>query len=307
MNSKKIIFIVLITALYLIGGGSLPAQEQKQDKQDKQDKLAKQANTAGVTTGSPTTAQINDNTYMIGPQDILVIRVFGVPDLNTRVRVSGSNSVTLPLLGEVTVGGLTPAQVENKLAELLEKSYLKNPQVTVFIEEYRSNKVAVIGAVTNPGNFELIGNETLLQLISKAGGLTERAADRVVVIHLKTSRIINLRELMMKGTPELNVQLHPGDIINIPHERFIDIYIFGQIRNPGTLRIRRSGQITLLKAVAQAGGFIARARKSGIIVKRQENGKEIKIKLNINKIIKGKRPPFILKHDDIIYVPETLF
>ncbi|MCP4156259.1 MAG: hypothetical protein GY757_51575 [bacterium] len=255
------------------------------------------AQTTGDSTG--------DNAYTLGPRDILSIRVFGVQELNTRVRISGRGTVTLALLGEVNVNGLTPSQVETKLAELLEKKYLKNAQVTVFIDEYRSSKVAVIGAVARPGSYDLFGKETLLQLISKAGGFSERASNNVIVIRNKKNRIINLDKLMTEGSAELNVTLFPGDIVNVPHERYIDVYIFGEVRRAGALRLKKSGKTTLLKAIAHAGGFSNRARKSSVLIKRIVDGKETKIKVNIKKILKGKKPSFILLQNDVIYVKQS--
>jgi polysaccharide export outer membrane protein len=289
MTFKKIIPSILIVLLgfALTAGGGFFALAQDQDQEK-------------------TEEQPDKNTYTIGPQDLLSINVFGVEELNTRVRIAGDGTITLPLLGEIEVGGLTPAQLEKKLAQMLEKNYLKNAQVTVFINEYQSKKVAVIGAVTDPGNYDVMGNETLLQLISRAGGLTERASDRVVVIRKNKSQSIDIERLMSGRNPELNIQLKPGDIVNIPHERYVDIYIFGEVRRPGTMRLKKSGDITLLKAIAQAGGFTNRARKSAVVVKRKKDGKEIKIKVNIKKILKGKRQPFILQHDDVVFVPESL-
>ncbi|MCP5106062.1 MAG: hypothetical protein GY950_21940 [bacterium] len=295
MTFKKILPYILIVflslALWNTHGSAAPYPQDPQDPKKAQDRDVK---------------QINDKSYTVGPQDLITINVFGVEALNRQVRISGNGTITLPLLGEIQVGGLTTAQLEIKLARLLESKYLKNAQVTVFIVEYQAKKVAVIGAVQTPGRYELMGKETLLQVISRAGGLTGTAADRVVLIRKDKSKIIDLEELMMKGTPEANIRLIPGDIVNIPHERYIDIYIFGQVQHPGTLRIKKSGQTSLLKAIAQAGGFTARARKGAIVIKRTVKGKQIKIKINVKKILKGKKPAFVLHHDDIVYVPESL-
>lgn len=250
----------------------------------------------------------SQESYTMGPNDLITVNVFGVRELNNaRVRISGNGTVTLPLVGEIKAAGLTSSQLEAHLAEILEKNYLKNAQVSVFIQEHQSQRVAVMGAVTRPGSYEMPGSETLLQLLSRAGGLTDRASSRAVIISGDKSQIVDLEELMTKGTPALNIKLKPGDVVNIPHEKYIDIYIFGEVRRPGTMQLKRSGQVTLLKAIAQAGGFSNRANKSGIVVKRKINGKVEKIKVNINKIIKGKVPPFVLQHDDIIFVPQSLF
>jgi polysaccharide export outer membrane protein len=252
-----------------------------------------------------------DYSYNIGPKDLISINVFDVPDLNITVRISEDGSIVLPLLGRVEVGGLTRFQLEKKLAGLLEEKYLKNAQVTVFIKEYHSKTVSVIGEVVKPGNYELIGRQTLLQVLSTAGGLNERSSDRIIIIRSyksgkSRSLAINLDDLMVKGDPRLNIPLSAGDIINVPGERFVDVYVFGQVKSPGHIKVKKIGAITLLKVIAQAGGFDERARKSAVTITRRVNGKEVKIKVNVKKILKGHRPDFILKSGDIVHIPESI-
>ncbi|MFQ5722794.1 MAG: polysaccharide biosynthesis/export family protein [Candidatus Aminicenantales bacterium] len=251
--------------------------------------------------------------YRIGPKDLLEISVFGLDELNKTVRVSEDGKITLPLLGEVEVEGLTKGEVERKLSQLLEERYLQNPQVTIFIREYQSKRVSVLGAVKNPGPYELLGRQTLLQIISEAGGLTPDAGNEIIVLRLQpdgtsTSLKISIDDLILKGDAKLNIPLQPNDIINIPIDKIVHIYVFGQVRNPGALEIKRSNIPTLLRAIAQAGGFSERASKGGVIIKRiGEDGKEKKIKVNVKDIIKGKRKDIPLKENDVIYVPETIF
>ena len=249
--------------------------------------------------------------YSIGPKDLLTINVFEVPELNITVRVSEDGSIVTPLLGNINVAGLTRFQLEKKLVKLLEKNYLKSAQVTVFIKEYQSKLVSVIGAVKNPGNYELVGRQTLLQMISIAGGLTEGASDRIVIIRQykngkSASLVIDLDELMLKGNPKLNIPLQASDIINVSVERYLDIYVFGQVKKPGHIKMKKDGNVTLLRVIAQAGGFSERARKSSVLIKRKINGKEMKIKINVKKILRGKRKDFILENNDIVHVPESM-
>ncbi len=250
--------------------------------------------------------------YRIGPKDLLEIRVFEVPELNITVRVAEDGTITLPLLGKVEVQGLTRFEVEKKIASLLEAKYLKNAQVNIFIKEYQSKRVSIIGAVKNPGTYELIGRQTLLQILSLAGGLTEDAGDKIIIIRQfkngKTaSLIIDLEELMLKGNPKYNIPLQPDDIINIPVERYVDVYVFGQVKNPGLIRLKKSSGVTLLQAIAQAGGFTDRANKSAVtITRKDERGIEKRIKVNVKKILSGKQKDIKLKPYDIIYVPESI-
>jgi len=249
--------------------------------------------------------------YAVGPKDLLAISVFDVPELNITVRVSEDGTINLPLLGQIEVDSLTQVELERKLATLLEKNYLKNAQVTVFIKEYQSKQVSVIGAVKKTGNYELLGKQTLLQMLSIAGGLTEEASDRIIIIRqysdgASKSLMIDLDALMIDGNPELNIPIHANDIINVPVEGFADIYIFGQVNNAGQIKMKKDSRLTLLRAIAQAGGFTDRARKSGVVIKRIVDDKEVKIKVNVNKILSGKTTDIILKPNDIVFVPESI-
>jgi protein involved in polysaccharide export with SLBB domain len=120
--------------------------------------------------------------YRVGPGDLLELKVFQVDELNQVVRVSEDGSITLPLLGRVLVEGLTQEGVVQKLTGLLQAKYVKNPQVTIFIKEYKNQQVAVIGAVEKAGNYELVGRKNLLQIISMAGGFSENASDEIFIL-----------------------------------------------------------------------------------------------------------------------------
>jgi len=251
--------------------------------------------------------------YRIGPKDILEISVFGLDELNRTVRVSEEGKITLPLLGEVEVQGLTAAQVENKLGEFLEKDYLQDPQVTVFIREHLSKIVYVDGAVRSPGTYELIGQQRLMHIITKAGGLSAEAGDDINVIRTypdgttDTLRI-SIDELYLDGDADLNIPLEPNDSVHVPIDKVINVYVMGEVRSPGALEVKRSNIPTLLQAISQAGGFAERASKGGVKIKRvDENGKEIIIKVNVKDIEKGKKDDIQLKENDVVIVPESFF
>ena len=251
--------------------------------------------------------------YRIGPKDLLDISVFGLNELTKTVRVSEDGKITLPLLGEIEVDGLTKVALEKKISQLLEKKYLQDPQVTIFIQEYQSKRVSVLGAVRNPGPYELLGRQTLLQVISRAGGLTREAGKEIFVIRqleddTSKSLKISIDDLFFKSDASLNIPLQPDDIINVPIDKIVHIYVFGQVKKPGALEVKKSNIPTLLQAIGQAGGFSERALKSKVLIKRrEESGKEIEIKVNVKKIIKGKRKDVQLKENDVVIVPETIF
>jgi polysaccharide export outer membrane protein len=251
--------------------------------------------------------------YRIGPKDLLEISVFGAEELSRTVRVSEDGKVTLPLLGEVLVDGLTKSEVEKKLGQLLGEKYVQNPQVTVFIREYQSKRVSVLGAVEKPGPYQLLGRQTLMQIMSEAGGLTRDAGNEIVIIRQlpdgsSTSLRISIDDLFLKGDAKLNVPMEAGDIVNIPVDKLVVVYVFGQVKNPGALQVKKSNIPTLLQAIAQAGGFTDRASKGGVIIKRKdETGKEKEIKVNVRSILKNKVKDVQLLENDTIYVPESLF
>jgi len=251
--------------------------------------------------------------YKIGPKDLLEISVFGLDELNKTERVSEEGKITLPLLGEIDVDGLTKSELEIKLARLLEEKYLQDPQVTIFIAEYQSKRVSVMGAVQSPGIYELVGRQTVLDVIAKAGGLTNEAGRAMFVMRQdsdgKNSSVqISLDDLILNGNAELNIPLESNDIINIPIDKMVNVYVMGQVRSPGALEVKRSQIPTLLMAIAQAGGFAERASKGGVLIKRiGKDGKEIKIKVNVKNIIKGKKDDIQLLEEDVVVVPETIF
>ncbi len=251
--------------------------------------------------------------YKIGPQDLLEVSVFGLDELNKTVRVSEAGNITLPLLGEIAIGGLTKNELELKLQDLLRKDYLQNPQVTVFVREYQSRRVSILGAVGIPGVYELVGTQTLLEVIALAGSLTEEAGDEIIILRKKPdgkdqSVRISIDDLMRKGDASLNIRLQSRDIITVPLDREVTIFVYGRVNKPGAITVRRSKIPTLQRAIAQAGGFAEGASKGGVILTRKSGeGKEIRIKVNVKDIIKGKREDIQLQEDDVIYVPESIF
>jgi polysaccharide export outer membrane protein len=250
--------------------------------------------------------QVND--YRIGPKDLLEITVFGLPELSQTVRVSEDGSITMSLLGRVEVAGLTAQELEKKLASILDKQFTKEARVTVFIKEYQ--KVSVIGAVGKPGMYELVGPTTLLQVIAQASGITAQAMNELYVYRLekdsKQTRItINVEELMIKGNQDLNIRLQPNDVVSIPMDQTLNVFVYGEVKKPGAVPYLGSKRITLLQAIAQAGGTTEWAKKSRVMIKRKDKktGIEIKINVNLKNMIDGKIADIVLEEGDVVIVP----
>ncbi|HAV41763.1 MAG TPA: hypothetical protein DCW97_05065 [Acidobacteria bacterium] len=250
--------------------------------------------------------------YIIGPRDLLEIKVFELPEFDHTVRVSEDGSITLPLIGNIQIGGLTKDKAEERLSELLEK-YVKKAQVSIFIKEYQSSLVAIIGAVEKPGMYELVGRQTLLQMISQAGGFNDTAANEIYVLRegqdgTTASISIDLEDLMINGNQNLNIPIQANDVINVPVDKLINVYVFGEVRQPGALQVKMSNKITLLQAIAQAGGLSENATKRGVTIKRRDkSGKEINLSVNLNDIIKGKKKDIPLQEGDVVIVKQSIF
>ncbi len=266
-----------------------------------------------AAAGPAAAAQAVSAEYKIGPKDLLEISVLGVPEISKLVvRVSEEGRITLPLLGEVAVGNLTKFELEKKLAGLAGERIVIVPQVTVHILEYLSRRVSVIGAVERPGPFELLGRQTVLAALSDAGGLSRDAGEEIVVIRqLPNGETASIRipvdGLFVRAESQHNIVLEPGDVVNVPVDKPVPIYVFGQVKNPGALQVKRSSLPTLTQAIAQAGGFTDRANRRKVQIRRKDAaGKEIEITVNVRDILRGRKKDIVLLVNDTIYVPESL-
>lgn len=251
--------------------------------------------------------------YRVGPGDLLELKVFEVKELDQLVRVSEDGSITLPLVGRVVVEGLTQEGVVKKLTDLLSAKYVKNPQVTIFIKEYKNQQVAVIGAVEKAGSYELVGRRNLLQIVSMAGGFSESAGDEIFILREgpdgKNETItIDLKDLLVNGNQALNVPIEPNDVINVPVNREIRVFVMGRVNKPGAVRSKLSEGITLLQAIADAGGLAEGAKQSQVLITRKDKaGKEQKIRINLKDVISGKRKDLVLQEGDVVFVPESFW
>ena len=251
--------------------------------------------------------------HPVGPEDLLEISVFEIPELNRTVRVSEKGTISLPLLGEMAVKGLTAMQLEDRLREALSRKYLQDPQVSVFVREFGSKKVSVIGAVGKPGVYQMLGPRTLLQVLSEAGGLEKEAGANLFVIRAAadgaTDAIpVKISDLLMNRDPALNLAINPGDVISVPIDRPVYVYVDGAVKTPGRLEEIASRPITLLQAIAKAGGLTERANLKSIqILRRGSNGTQTDLRVSLKKIRQGKDPDPTLEDGDVVVVPETFF
>lgn len=250
--------------------------------------------------------------YRIGRQDLLELKVFDLKELDQTVRVADDGSITLPLLGRLDVAGLTKGELEALIARLLEERFVRNPQVTIFVKEYQSKKVAVSGAVKKPDTYEMLGEKTLLEMISLAGGLDKDLGKEIIIFRPQqegTQRIaIDLDKLVYEADPSLNVPVNPGDIVYVPAVEKVRIFVTGAVKTPNLYEVPRSEPVTVLKAVTLAGGTTDRAAQSKVqIIRTGADGKRITISVNLKKVKRGKADDPVLQKDDLVLVPESFF
>lgn len=237
--------------------------------------------------------------YLVGPGDVLSIVVYDNDDLKAKVRVSSNGTIVVPLLGAVNVNRLPITAITEKLTSLFANGYIVNPQINVFVDEFRSRKVVVLGNVRNPGIIELSGPTTFLELVSKAGGFDKDAGTSATIkrkIGEKDTVIpVNLTSLVKGGDMSQNIQINDEDTVYISGAGMC--YVTGEVGQPGTYPCGDGA--TVLKLVALAKGFNGKASKSSVSIIRMESDKK-----NVMKDVNLDTPVY---ENDVIVVPESFF
>ncbi len=240
--------------------------------------------------------------YIVGEGDVLQITVYEHKDLSTIVRVTYEGTVVVPLLGQVKVKDRTVSQIARTISKLLADGYIVEPQVNVFIKEFRSKKATILGQVNNPGIYNLRESTSLLELISQAGGLT-KLAGTIAIIKIEESstaengnvRTIDLKKLIEKGDTGLNLQINEGNSIYIPKQDVF--YVTGEVKKPDVYFYEEGPSV--IKAVTMAGGFTAKASKNSVKIIRKISGKE--------EVLTQVKMDASVLPDDVIVVPESFF
>ncbi len=239
--------------------------------------------------------------YTVGDGDVLKINVYENKDLNTTVRVSGDDTIRVPLIGEVDVADLTVARVASKLQRLFSDGYLVNPQVDVFIEEYRSKNAIILGQVKNPGQYELRGAITFLEFVSKAGGLTENAGSKATIKRIDPDEegrdriILDLDRLIKEGDTTQNILIKDGDNLYISKSDIF--YVTGEVEKPDSYKFEPG--MTVIKAITKAEGFTGIAAKNKVKIIRVINGEK--------RVLESVSMDEKVRADDVIVVPESFF
>jgi len=248
--------------------------------------------------------------YVIGPQDVLLIQVFDQPDLGGKYTVETDGTFTFPLVGRVKAGALTLRGFERELKSRLADGYFKNPQITVAVEQYRSQRVFVMGEVRQPGPVALTGGMTLIEALARAGSTLPTSSGEVSIVRGAQngseggpslpdqdagSEVFraSIRDLE-SGSLSKNIELRDGDTIFVPRAELV--YVFGEVKNPGGYAVQKN--TTVLQALSLAGGVNEHAAMNRIQVTRIVKGAKTDVKVKLTDVV---RP------EDTIVVPQRYF
>lgn len=262
----------------------------------------------GVATAQ--TAAEDPAVYRLGAKDLVAIQVIEEPRLTVERRVTDSGSLILPLVGELEVAGLTPAEAAARLAGELEASFLQRASVNLRVIEFRSRPISIIGAVRKPGTLEFSGRWSLLNALTEAGGLAEGHGDVVHVLRRSNNGLhdqltISIDDLLVRADPSVNIPIFSNDVISIPTAAPVTIYLMGEVGSTGAMTFRTNQKPTLLTAIAQAGGLTKRAA-SKITVKRQrDDGTRYEIVVRYKRLLSGDEEDLPLSDGDLIVVKES--
>ena len=257
--------------------------------------------------------QAGSSEYRLGPKDLVELKVLEVPEMNVERRVNDNGAISLPLVGELTVQGLTATEVTERLEAVLTAKYVVRANVSVIIKEFANKPVSIVGAVVRPGSLTIAGRWNLLQAISASGGLAPGAGRKVYVLRQAENGVaerleIDTEDLFVRSSPKWNIPIFPSDVVNIPARTMVRIFCLGEVKSPGALEFDSDDRLSLLSVIAKAGGLTDRAARGSIRIKRRGvDGKDIETKADYSRIVAGKDPDPVLKGDEVVVVKESYF
>jgi polysaccharide export outer membrane protein len=265
---------------------------------------------AAGAPAAPAPAPAGD--YEVGPGDVIEVSVYGNDDLSRIPTVQTNGSISLPLLGEVQVAGLTVAEVQRKITNLLAKDYLVNPQVEVKVREYNSQFVSVVGEVNSPGRKPIRGRMRLIDALVESGGFKPSASAEVMITRVdgtfdgdRKSMIVRISgAATAQDTVNLELPLKNGDIITALPKAFVTVD--GEVNKPGRYAIE--ADLTVTGAVSLAGG-LTRFGSNGVKVRRTDpqTGKVTILEVDLKDVRNGKKPDVPLLPNDVISVSRRVF
>lgn len=270
--------------------------------------------------------------YVLGPEDVLTITVFNLPEMTQTVRVENDGSITVKLLGRVRAAGFTAVELRDELQKEWGKSYLEDPHVSIFIKQFHARPVSIMGAVAKPGLYQLPGERTLVQVIAMAGGVNmpgtgtgntvgAAPAGRWVYITRKNGFAglkqvkgldvlasdqvkVDLGLLLYSHDSALDIPIAPFDTVTVSKAGIV--YVVGAVRRPGGFTLEDRDSLTALQALALAEGFTVNpSKKHCEVIHSLPNGTRTEMEIDLGKIMKGKAKDPILTANDILVVPDN--
>jgi polysaccharide biosynthesis/export protein len=242
--------------------------------------------------------------YVVGPQDVLTITSYDQADLSGKFAVEADGTFTYPLIGRLTAGGLSLRALEMRLKKRLkDEGFFNDPQVTVAVETYKSQKLFIVGEVRSPGSYPLSGDMSLVEALARAGSTLPTASGEVVIVHpaggTASAPVLPEQEsgghivridlkALQNGLLAENALLRDGDTIFVP--RAESVYVFGQVKNPGAYALQEKNT-SVLQALSLAGGLT-------------ELGSTGRIK--IVRIVKGVKQEINVKLSDVVQPGDTI-
>ena len=255
------------------------------------------------SSGQISNVQLTPEVFL-GSGDLLAISVAGAPEYHYDVRVSPTGTASLPMLGNVTLAGLSTAQAEGVVAKRLqERGFFNDPEVAVFVKEYATAGISVLGEVQKPGIYPLMGSRTLLDAISAAGGTTPKAGKSVTITHrdeLGSPETILLSH--NNGKTMTNVAVRPGDTVVVSKAGMV--YVIGAVKEPTGI-ILENPHLTVLQAIAMAHGTNPTASLKSTKLIRKANTSPQELPIPLDTILSAKSPDLELQPDDIVFVPNS--
>jgi polysaccharide export outer membrane protein len=258
--------------------------------------------TESGTIGSSASAGENSSSLRLGPGDLLEVGVYNVPELSTKARVGNSGDIYLPLIDYVHVGDLTIEEAQALVEKrLVDGGFVRSAHVTIFLDESASQGVTVLGEVAKPGIYPAVGDRKLYDLISAAGGFTASAGRKVSIIRLRQSGPINVNlPRNLADDLEDDIEIFPGDTISVPRAPII--YVVGDVGRPAGLLVD-NGSLTVLQALALAGGTNRTAKIGGVRIIRKGPAGMTETRVPLKRMLEAKAPDITLQADDILFVP----
>lgn len=253
---------------------------------------------------SPDTPQIpSSSSTRLAAGDLIDLSVYGVPDLNTKARIGNSGDVYLPLIDYVHVADLTVEEAQELIQKRLEDGgFVRNAHVNIFVNESASQAINVMGEVTHPGPYPAIGERRLFDVISAAGGLTEKAGRNVTIFHRQNpdQKVeLHLTSNLADDTKD-NVEILPGDTVIVARSGIV--YVVGDVARPSGFMID-DDTLTVLKALALAGGGTRTASLNGAKILRQTPNGVREIPVKLQKVLQAKAPDVAMLKGDVLFVP----